>query len=145
MLPPSQSGNAQSWRQRVTHGDALHLLDQSLTKHEIAVVQREINNLQKISQKRTVQSCVGHCCAPNRLGLPHVLEHAALVEKIVRMTINETAEHIRQSLDIDVAQYFYVYETLVDNVKSLHINSLPVVKVVVTHTTKMLTICVKEM
>merc|ERR1712088_506882 len=74
-----------------------------------------------------------------------VLEHAALVEKIVKMTINETAEHIRQSLDIDVAQYFYVYETLVDNVKSLHINSLPVVKVVVTHTTKMLTICVKEM
>merc|ERR1719189_1437835 len=83
--------------------------------------------------------------ARSQRALPHVLEHAALVEKIVKMTINETAEHIRQSLDIDVAQYFYVYETLVDNVKSLHINSLPVVKVVVTHTTKMLTICVKEM
>jgi hypothetical protein len=83
--------------------------------------------------------------ARSQRALPHVLEHAALVEKIVKMTINETAEHIRQSLDIDVAQYFYVYETLVDNVKSLHINSLPVVKVVVTHATKMLTVVVKEM
>ena len=77
--------------------------------------------------------------------LPHVLEHAALVEKIVKMTINETAEHIRETLDVDVSQYFYVYETLIENIKSLHINSVPVVKIVVTHATKMLTVCVREM
>ena len=57
----------------------------------------------------------------------------------------ETAKQIKEILDVDITQYVYVYETLKENIESLYINSLPVVKVVVSHATKMLSFYVKEM
>ena len=77
--------------------------------------------------------------------LPHVSEYAAHLEKIVKLTIDETARQIKETLDVDISQYLYVYETLRDNIESLYINSLPVVKVVMSHATKTLTIWVREM
>jgi len=66
------------------------------------------------------------------------------LEKIVKLTVDETAKQIKETLDVDVTQYLYVFETLKTNVESLYINSLPVVKVVLSHATKTLTIYVKE-
>ena len=77
--------------------------------------------------------------------LPHVSKHAAHLEKVVKLTIDETAKQIKEILDVDITQYVYVYETLKENIESLYINSLPVVKVVVSHATKMLSFYVKEM
>ena len=83
--------------------------------------------------------------AASQKALPHVLKHADLLERIVKTTIKETAKHIKETLDVDISQYLYVYETLMTNIQSLHINSIPIVKIVVTHATKMLTIWVKEL
>ena len=59
--------------------------------------------------------------------------NAAVLEKIVRLTLNESAENLKDLMSLDVTNYLAKFEGLKSNVESLYISNAEIVQVSVDY------------